>query len=74
MKIRDFKRSQCLKKYYEQVKSRAGQAKLKIAAARKFLGIIYNTLKTTGCLQILIVLYWQSEKLCLWGRNLSREE
>jgi transposase len=34
-----------LKKYYEQVKGRAGHGKAKIAAARKFLGIIYNTLK-----------------------------
>lgn len=34
-----------LKKYYEQVKARRGHAKAKIAAARKFLGIIYNTLK-----------------------------
>lgn len=34
-----------LKKYYEQVKARRGHGKAKIAAARKFLGIIYNTLK-----------------------------
>lgn len=34
-----------LKKYYEQVKSRRGHGKAKIAAARKYLGIIYNTLK-----------------------------
>lgn len=34
-----------LKKYYERVKERRGHGKAKIAAARKFLGIIYNTLK-----------------------------
>lgn len=34
-----------LKKYYEQVKARRGHAKAKIAAARKYLTIIYNTLK-----------------------------
>lgn len=34
-----------LKKYYEQVKARRGHGKAKIAAARKYLGIIYNTLK-----------------------------
>ncbi len=34
-----------LKKYNEQVKARRGHGKAKIAAARKFLGIIYNTLK-----------------------------
>jgi transposase len=37
--------SEYLKKYYEQVKARRGHGKAKIAAARKFLGIIYNTLK-----------------------------
>lgn len=34
-----------LKKFYEQVKGRCGHGKAKIAVARKFLGIIYNTLK-----------------------------
>jgi len=34
-----------LKKYYEQVKARRGHGKAKIATARKYLGIIYNTLK-----------------------------
>jgi len=34
-----------LKKYYEQVKGRRGHGKAKIAAARKYLGIIYHTLK-----------------------------
>lgn len=34
-----------LKKYYEQVKERRGHGKAKIAAARKYLGVIYNTLK-----------------------------
>jgi len=34
-----------LKKYYEQVKARRGHGKAKIAVARKYLGIIYNTLK-----------------------------
>lgn len=34
-----------LKEYYNQVKARRGHAKAKIAAARKFLGIIYKTLK-----------------------------
>lgn len=34
-----------LKKYYEQVKDRRGHGKAKIATARKYLGIIYNTLK-----------------------------
>ena len=34
-----------LKKYYEQVKVRRGHGKAKIAAARKYLTIIYNTLK-----------------------------
>ncbi|HMS39807.1 MAG TPA: IS110 family transposase [Pyrinomonadaceae bacterium] len=34
-----------LKNYYEQVKQRRGHGKAKIAAARKYLGIIYNTLK-----------------------------
>lgn len=34
-----------LKNYYERVKARRGHGKAKIAVARKFLGIIYNTLK-----------------------------
>lgn len=39
------RRNAYLKKYYERVKERRGHGKAKIAAARKFLGIIYNTLK-----------------------------
>lgn len=39
------RRNSYLKKYYEQIKTRRGHGKAKIAAARKFLGIIYNTLK-----------------------------
>lgn len=38
------KKSAYLKKYYEQVKARRGHGKAKIALARKYLGIIYNTL------------------------------
>ena len=38
------RRSEYLKKYYEQVKARRGHGKAKIALARKYLGIIYNTL------------------------------
>ena len=38
------KKSEYLKKYYEQVKARRGHGKAKIALARKYLGIIYNTL------------------------------
>ncbi len=34
-----------LKKYYEQVKARRGHGKAKIALARKYLKIIYNSLK-----------------------------
>lgn len=34
-----------LRNYYERIKARSGHGKAKIAAARKFLGIIYNTLK-----------------------------
>ena len=34
-----------LKKFYEAVKARRGSGKAIVAAARKFLGIIYNTLK-----------------------------
>lgn len=39
------KYNEYLKSYYERVKARSGHGKAKIAAARKFLGIIYNTLK-----------------------------
>lgn len=39
------KKNTYLKKYYEQVKARRGHGKAKIALARKYLGIIYNTLK-----------------------------
>ncbi len=38
------KKSEYLKKYYEQVKARRGHGKAKIALARKYLGIIYTTL------------------------------
>ncbi len=38
------RKSEYLKKYYEQVKARRGHGKAKIALARKFLGIIYDTL------------------------------
>ncbi len=38
------KKSEYLKKYYEQVKARRGHGKAKIALARKYLAIIYNTL------------------------------
>ena len=34
-----------LKKFYERVKARRGAGKAIIALARKFLGIIYRTLK-----------------------------
>jgi len=34
-----------LRKFYQAVKERRGSGKAIIAAARKFLGIIYNTLK-----------------------------
>lgn len=34
-----------LKKYYERIKQRRGHGKAKIATARKYLGIIYETLK-----------------------------
>jgi len=34
-----------LKKYYEKMKSRRGTGKAIVALARKFLGIIYRTLK-----------------------------
>ena len=34
-----------LKEYYERIKKRRGHGKAKIATARKFLGIIYDTLK-----------------------------
>lgn len=39
------KKNEYLKKYYDQVKARRGHGKAKIALARKYLGIIYNTLK-----------------------------
>jgi len=38
------KKSEYLKNYYEQVKQRRGHGKAKIALARKYLTIIYNTL------------------------------
>lgn len=38
------RKSEYLKKYYEQVKARRGHGKAKIALARKYLGIIYDTL------------------------------
>jgi transposase len=38
------KKSEYLKKYYEQVKARRGPGKAKIALARKYLSIIYTTL------------------------------
>jgi len=38
------KKNEYLKKYYEQVKARRGHGKAKIALARKYLAIIYNTL------------------------------
>jgi len=38
------KKSEYLKNYYEQVKARRGHGKAKIALARKYLGIFYNTL------------------------------
>ncbi len=38
------KQNEYLKKYYEQVKARRGHGKAKIALARKYLTIIYNTL------------------------------
>jgi transposase len=34
-----------LKQYYERIKERRGAGKAIIATARKFLGIIYRTLK-----------------------------
>jgi hypothetical protein len=34
-----------LKKYYEKIKNRRGTGKAIVALARKFLGIIYRTLK-----------------------------
>lgn len=39
------RRSPYLKEYYERIKKRRGHGKAKIALARKFLGIIYDTLK-----------------------------
>jgi len=38
------RKSEYLKKYYDGVKARRGHGKAKIALARKYLGIIYNTL------------------------------
>ncbi|MGI8544883.1 MAG: IS110 family transposase [Aridibacter sp.] len=38
------RRSPYLKEYYERIKKRRGHGKAKIALARKFLGIIYDTL------------------------------
>jgi transposase len=38
------KKNDYLKRYYEQVKARRGHGKSKIALARKYLTIIYNTL------------------------------
>lgn len=38
------KKNDYLKRYYEQVKARRGHGKAKIALARKYLTIIYNTL------------------------------
>ena len=38
------RKNEYLKTYYEQVKARRGHGKAKIALARKFLAIIYNTL------------------------------
>jgi hypothetical protein len=34
-----------LKEYYERIKQRRGHGKAKIALARKYLGIIYDTLQ-----------------------------
>jgi len=39
------RKNEYLKRYYEQIKARRGHGKAKIALARKFLGIIYNTLR-----------------------------
>lgn len=39
------RRSRYLREYYERIKKRRGHGKAKIALARKFLGIIYDTLK-----------------------------
>lgn len=39
------RRNEYLKKYYEQVKARRGHGKAKMALARKYLTIIYNTLR-----------------------------
>jgi len=38
------KYNEYLRNYYERLKARSGHGKAKIAVARKFLGIIYNTL------------------------------
>lgn len=39
------RRSRYLKEYYERIKQRRGHGKAKIALARKYLGIIYDTLQ-----------------------------
>ncbi len=39
------KKNEYLRKYYDQVKARRGHGKAKIALARKYLSIIYNTLR-----------------------------
>jgi transposase len=39
------RRNEYLRKYYEKIKERRGHGKAKIATARKYLTIIYNTLK-----------------------------
>jgi transposase len=42
-----------LKKYYEKIKNRRGTGKAIVALARKFLGIIYRTLKNNWGLRRL---------------------
>lgn len=39
------RRNEYLRRYYEQIKARRGHGKAKIAVARKFLTVIYQTLK-----------------------------
>src|ERR1051325_3832745 len=48
-----------LKRHYEQVKARRGTGKAIIALARKLLGIIYRTLKTSGSSRISPTSYWR---------------
>jgi hypothetical protein len=48
-----------LKTYYEQMKNRRGTGKAIVALARKFLGIIYRTLKNNRV--------WQTPQLCTGG-------